>query len=429
VLALAACRLSDMRELDGGDSARAPQQICLSRTEGTTANSVERRDSIGIEIVENWIDIQSIMPIQPTVATVIAPDPSDAANLSGRVVDAVLLGNGSVVLGDALTSSLALFDSTGSFLRLLGKQGEGPGEYRRITRVLKLRGDTIAVVDFDQGRRMTRLLADGTLIDTHLLPMQPLASPDPRIQSRMGDKRYVAGVMNDGALLGLIRTNYIQTPPGRGNARLESDSIVLQRMNIGSGAATVLERLPNSIWWFYESNEGTTWNRLAPLSPHGYVATGGRGFYYSWGDRYEVNEYDSHGRLLRIVRVCLGRAVVTASIVDRYRRQFQSQVPERHRKLAHDAFDAAQIPEVTPALSSMLEDGFGSIWLGEFRLDDEPQVWRVVSPTGQVIATVETPAGVRLVEVGPNHMLGVKTDTDDLQTVLVYRWNGPSLRR
>jgi hypothetical protein len=70
-------------------------------------------------------------------------------------------GNYLVAHGDGTPhpSQVWIFDSRGGFLQTIGREGDGPGEYRSIRRIDVLQGDTLEI--FDQGlRRRTTLAPD-----------------------------------------------------------------------------------------------------------------------------------------------------------------------------------------------------------------------------------------------------------------------------
>jgi hypothetical protein len=60
-------------------------------------------------------------------------------------------------------SPIAVFDSTGAFLTWIGRTGEGPGEYRVITRIDVLPGDTLIVYDA-RNHRQTILAPDYSVV-------------------------------------------------------------------------------------------------------------------------------------------------------------------------------------------------------------------------------------------------------------------------
>ena len=65
----------------------------------------------------------------------------------GRIGGVLITPEGHIMVGDALFKELRLFDEKGQFVRRVGREGEGPGEFDGITGLLRMDGDTIAVTD------------------------------------------------------------------------------------------------------------------------------------------------------------------------------------------------------------------------------------------------------------------------------------------
>lgn len=65
-----------------------------------------------------------------------------------------------VVFGSIPRSKLLIYDSVGDLLSTLGREGDGPGEFRGIWRLKRLPGDSILVIDWET-RRLTVFDADG----------------------------------------------------------------------------------------------------------------------------------------------------------------------------------------------------------------------------------------------------------------------------
>jgi hypothetical protein len=85
------------------------------------------------------------------------------------------LPTGSIAVADWRNPRIRIFDSTGQFLRNLGRQGAGPGEFRAV-HALFLAGDTLIAYDWHL-RRLTRFLPTGALLSTQ--NVQPAAADGP----------------------------------------------------------------------------------------------------------------------------------------------------------------------------------------------------------------------------------------------------------
>ena len=80
-----------------------------------------------------------------------------------------------IVGASADRTQFMLYDGRGRLLRTVGRRGEGPGEYRGISRVLSGPGDSIHVVD-QALARLTVLSPEIRLVRTVSLPLSPARS-------------------------------------------------------------------------------------------------------------------------------------------------------------------------------------------------------------------------------------------------------------
>ena len=96
----------------------------------------------------------------------------------GRIADVRFRPDGSILVVSSQPTELRLFTSGGKFVGAIGKEGEGPGEYRA-PRILLTAGDTIGVFD-ESIRRLTLFLSDGRSVATHrCLPVLALDRESP----------------------------------------------------------------------------------------------------------------------------------------------------------------------------------------------------------------------------------------------------------
>ena len=77
------------------------------------------------------------------------------------------------VLETVKPAEVKVYDSDGTFLRLLGREGQGPGEFRRVSYVQEYPTDTLNIYDRGNGR-ISRFTADFQYIDQRPLRLSPL---------------------------------------------------------------------------------------------------------------------------------------------------------------------------------------------------------------------------------------------------------------
>lgn len=77
----------------------------------------------------------------------IVPSEGDGYQLSD-VQSAVRLGDGSLVVANGGENRLLFFDANGRLVDTAGRFGGGPGEFRNLTHVWRMRGDTLVAFDW-----------------------------------------------------------------------------------------------------------------------------------------------------------------------------------------------------------------------------------------------------------------------------------------
>jgi len=79
-----------------------------------------------------------------------------------RVIGAVRLSDGRIVIGDGGNSVVQYYSSDGTLLGAVGREGDGPSEFRTLQAIGKARGDTVWAYDFSH-HRVTFISPEGTV--------------------------------------------------------------------------------------------------------------------------------------------------------------------------------------------------------------------------------------------------------------------------
>ena len=133
----------DRAPRDGSDSAEAPTFTVW--------------DSADVEIFENHAPEHAtgqFWTIDPEPEFVLGGTedlnamPNDSAQLIWRVVGLARLADGRVAVLSSENQQLMLFEPSGELSRIIGRPGEGPGEFTRPERLQYLPPDTLVVWDY-----------------------------------------------------------------------------------------------------------------------------------------------------------------------------------------------------------------------------------------------------------------------------------------
>lgn len=366
-------------------------------------------DSAGVEVVTStrpvWGD-SAVWSIAQEPSLRIGHVSGDSRHELYDVRGARQLPDGRVVVADG-GPRLRFYGPDGRWIRDAGREGGGPGEFRRITRML-VYGDTIWVHDrgldrvsvfndrgeFVRGIRMEQwsdgllpALA-GRLADGRLVLAQTVApfwaDPEPGVWSQ--------------------RVRYLLAGPG-GTIRRE-----LGTFEGHMGLVKV------------ENGSVSEWSLLWARDP--YMATTRSGFLYGSGEAYRIQEYDDEGRLRRIIR--LDRAPVSVGAAQ-YEAWADTAIarsgnPAAVRVALREHYDGVDLPDTKPTWVELRIGGHGDLWLKAYSSGlDATERWTVFDSAGVWLGELTMPPRFELHQVGEDFVLGIATDTMDVERVALYR--------
>lgn len=363
----------------------------------------ERRDSAGIEMVEpaspQWADrdgwrVDSIPRWKPSG--------SGLEYEFTRVTDATVLDDGQIVVLNEGTYQVRYYDAEGRFVSQMGREGEGPGDFSRLTNVSTFRGDSVLVFDFWL-RRASILDGSATLGRVVTLP--------PELQV---EELHPVTVDYLVAKTWSLEDFYEQEGPYRG-----------QYLVLGvSARGQVLDSIAVLQGWngFKVNREDGSYSDISPLIiMDGHIAANVHGIVMSPGDVPEIFRYSADGQLKHIIRVPSLSVPLQPGEIQAERDWLdRPQAPAWFRQAVRDM----PIPDRKPAHGDLLLDSEGFVWAARYRSPrleaDEPVSWDIFDPSGAWLGTVTTPERFTVLEVGSDYVLGVRRDDLDVEQVQVF---------
>lgn len=385
-----AALLMSMAACAGADDAQPP--------------TAESRDSAGIVITTSfeprW-DAPDVWRLDSV--PFLALTGADPAFDFYRVEDATRLADGTLVVLNAGTHEVRFFEGDGTPLRVVGQEGEGPGDFKRLRSVSPFRRDSVFVFDYWL-RRATIFDARGTLGRVVTLEGE-LQTPE---LLPVSDDKLIARTWSLDAFMeleGAYRGRYLildVTPEGE------------IRDTISDLAG----------WSGYKVNRGGgDYTDFAPLFiSDGHVAAGRHGIVMGPGDRMEFRRYSVAGRLERIVRVPVLDGPLSREEVEAERAaMLPPEASARYRRLV----ESLPAPELRPAYGDLVLDSEGFVWVARYRSPrrqaDDPVTWYVFGETGAWLGSLTTPARFTVMEIGPDYVLGTRRDSLDAEHVQMLR--------
>ena len=367
------------------------------------------RDSAGVTIVENQRP-QPDMRLGWEIGAVPSLSIGDAVDDPGHdlfnVTDATRLADGAIVVADAGSGELRVFDASGAHRESWGGRGEGPGEFGNAapSTVGPWQGDSIAASD-TFARRVSVFGSNGARGRTFVLE-----SPYCRLR----------GVLRDGRMFLRNGSTLASAVVGTGVARRE---IAYGIARPDGGLHKALGTSPGEEWYvvsderglavypqpFARSTRTAVWGNLVVITPN---------------VRYELRAYDADGAPAMIVRRDHDLRSPTAADVDEHLARLYADASEQERTSA--LADLRDMPRVAtfPAFGRIQTDRMDHLWVEEYPLpgnnDGPTALWTVFDPGGRMRGQVETPTGLEIFEIGADYILGSMTDELGIESVQLW---------
>jgi hypothetical protein len=367
------------------------------------------RDSAGVEIVEirgdPWTAPEWARVDTPAVVR-IAPDNSRPETLFGRLRGALRLDDGHIVTLDAASNEIRVFDTTGALISRRGRRGQGPGELESPWRLVRARGDSIAIADLtgyievfslkNQGTRRVRLTELGAMSTPQVLDNFP-----------------------DGGFL-LINNGFGGQPhPGRNTL-----TSTLSRMSAtGDSLVPLGEHRDTYMVFAQQGNSVEQIETLFWAEP----GMGGLSTGYVWcvqeEFRCDIRTLDGH--LARSVRARVPVHTVTdADVLELLALRLRgARTPSDSATMTARIAQADRFPRF-PMLQLIRVDSRDRIWVHPFtwRSAGATVTWIVFASNGTLLGTIALPSRLQVFDIGDDYVLGGEQDADDAQGVVLYRF-------
>jgi hypothetical protein len=368
-------------------------------------------DSAGVRVVASaapgWtVADQWSLADAPRVVVGSADGP-DEYQLSW-ISDAVLLGDGTIIIGNAGSHELRLYDRTGRFVRRSGRQGAGPGEFGQFAnlQMWRLPGGGLAVPDASLARVN---VFDSTGAFLHTVP---LSSPPTAARPN------AAGTFADGTYLATASEEDYSTPPGQ-ISRSHVQYLRHDRAGQLLGTVVRVEAAPHMTHQF----GGMNIHPYLPFTVDPQVVADSNSVVLLRRGEPELERYDLTGRLVARISWQPARRRVTPEL---FRRLVDADVAVTaeggQKQLWQSYYDRdLPLPDLTPAYQGLYVDELRHLWVERYRMRwENERVWDVLAPDGRWLGAVTLPGRFWLHRAGKAFLVGTQMDSLDVERVQVY---------
>lgn len=337
----------------------------------------------------------------------------DEQNPFTRISSLAVGRDGSMYVADEMQAAVSVYDAGGRFVRMIGRKGNGPGEFMWLG-LVGLKGDSIWTYDGQQ-RRLTLFDSNGRVAATISHAAQ---RPDPRF-SRVEPGAFLA----DGSVFGI--------PNDEGP---DSTHVVMVRMQRSTESRELLGYLdqrdgPTAV----VSGAGVQEMRMQrPVSSESLwdVSPGGDAIFVvdrpqptaPGTSRFRVTRLNVRGdtvysRLYRYAVQPLGR-----ERRDRLTGVVKSApVFARHGVNTDAVLRAMRIPDYLPPITEVVAGRDGTLWLRREETGADTVSWMVLDANGMTIGALRLPAKLTVHQADRRNLWGVMKDESDVPQIIRYR--------
>lgn len=315
--------------------------------------------------------------------------------------------SGAIAVADEATKAIRIYGADGRFLRALGRDGDGPGEFRRIASLFAV-GDTLIAYDAAL-RRLTSYSVDGRLLWT-----RPFRYPPEE-----GSLSIIGRLGNGGWIV--VTGAYAPTwNKGPGVYRDTSRAGVLPPS--ATGTVRWFGTFPGMTFFVHApAGRQAEWRvGMLPSSPYPIFAT--------WRDSLLIGDlsataiayYAPDGHASRSLR--LPQPALVADLTPALNEDLQLARTQADSAYARSSYVAASKAAHRRTWESLVVADNGTLWLAV--ADPRPTAQRrylVVEPSGRVVASWRFPPRYRLLSISGAELLVATRDGNDVERIVVIR--------
>jgi hypothetical protein len=400
---------------------------------GGTATGPTRRDSAGVEIVENAGPLWQAgggWTVADSPLVDIGGKAGDAAYDLTQVGGVQLLSDNRIVVAVGGALQVRYYSAEGSHLATAGRKGSGPGEFQAIAGLYRMPGDSVAVSDF-MLRRLSVFSDSGASGRSFFLGGE---AGMPMPQGGRVNFALPAGTFSDGRVLAFAQAFRVNddTP---GAYRDSADYIVYS--SAGTAVDTV-GRFPGiEMEQVTMSFGGQSFSAPSPV-PLGRTtaaAIARDDVYIAMNEAWEIEQHAASGELKRIIRLDVSPRPIGEEDQAAHR-QFTLEaveeqpmlrgMPSQIKQQMVDRVNKATYPKTFPFIASLEAGPDGTVWVYEqAKPGVEQRVYAVLDSTGTFLGRVTFPDRFEPRTIATDRVAGVWKDADDVEHVRVYPLRRP----
>lgn len=358
-------------------------------------------DSSGVSIVINH---RPSDPGVPQIGPELVSVGGDTGFLFGSVTDAVILDDQRIAVLDGLARRVYLFEPDGELSDSLGREGDGPGEFRRPSRLGAAASSGVLVFDL-LAQRVTHFPGgsserepstwpvggDITVTDLAFLSEELAVVIRGSFRERMEQQRLPLG--------------YHQVPGEIAVVNWTSgERVSLSEESVTSFTLLSGNRVSGSPF-AYRARVAATESQVVILAREG----------------SSLRRYDLGGRLTQEVRYPQWGGPIRKAELDSLREHHRRLTLEDGSPFLEEVFAPDAQPELRPTFGRVLLSATGCIWAGSFTPNNgTPESWAVFGSDGRLRTMVALPPDAEPIWIGRDKLILRHIDPLGVQSIRVH---------
>jgi hypothetical protein len=319
---------------------------------------------------------------------------------------------GNIYVVDSGATNIKKFDGLGKFLKVFGREGQGPGEFGRLY-FSAFAGDHLVLWD-SGNRRLCAFAPDGEFIDSTNIPYDA------------GSVRKLRGLPTGDVLVEMEKT-FRSEPDKPQECRIDLYSKDLQfvrniyERNLRRMKYIRTKEYGTSVLYFPYSAD-VQWE----VTPDGHIAIG-------YSEDYDIEIFDSSGKKV----LTFTHTHEPVNVTEKDKKDFFDSISfyrmgERLKDPPEYITKYTEFPPHKPVYKNILADEEGNIWvlLNREKGDEDGKTFDVFDPAGKFIARVQVDGDATFPDnrnayiLHKRSLLLIVTGADDLYRIIRYKVSG-----
>lgn len=318
----------------------------------------------------------------------------------GRLSALLVATDGVVLIADQQIPTIHVFNADGVYLGNIGQKGRGPGEFEAIGNLSISQGDSVYVWDWNT-TRMSVFARNGlTWNFTRSFTMRQ--DNDGYFISTLSKKPWLNEYLVQESVpyfAGMVQPE-IKNPRYREITETGAD---VRTITSHKPSENVVKRDENSIWVYGK-----------PFGGAAVIEFDATGILHKadWNDRLSISRFTLEGDSLGgFTRTVESRTVDMAHLA----RLTNGTDTDHYRTVVNE------VPDTYPAFVRFKVSQKGNYWVEMGEISEGLQLWLILNPEGNILASYHIPATTRIQAFDHGKMYTLETADDGTQAVGIYK--------